>query len=73
MKSRNEKTFLLAFSSLAEQVRGGPQRSRARRSSGAARANPLTARTAVNASSREEKAGRLMELNSYLCGGSYDE
>jgi hypothetical protein len=47
MKSRYERTFFLACSSLA--------------------------RTSVNASFREEKAARLMELNSYLCGGSYDE
>jgi hypothetical protein len=71
MRDKVRETFFLAFSSLAEPVHGGPQRSRARRLL-ARRSGPLTARTAVKASSGEEKASFSRERNLSGSGGNYD-
>jgi hypothetical protein len=72
MKLREERHFFFLFllggagSRRPAAVKGAPFSRRGV-------SEPLTARTAVKASSREEKAAYRMEQNLYFCGGNHDE
>jgi hypothetical protein len=72
MKSRDKRAFFLLFllggvgSRRPAAVKGAPFSRRGG-------SEPLTARTAVKASSGEEKPACCMEGNFYDHGGSYDE